>query len=216
MIRQALAAPNRHWEPTEVLTDLPASETGAPNVAFAYSNTNYTLLGQIVETVTGQSLPAVLRAELFDPAGLVRISFQDAEPSRSPLGRWTSERAGSGPFLPTRSIASLDWAAGAIAADAASIARWGYLLFGGHVLDEKSLTAMLPSADPGYGLGAGSTHLVYRGLLLVGDSGGTVGYSSWLGVSRDEQLAIAVLAPAKEAPLDVIGQSLFEAFLEAR
>jgi D-alanyl-D-alanine carboxypeptidase len=214
LVKRALSAPNRHWKPSEVLTDLPASEAGTPNTAFAYSNTNFTLLGQTVEKVTGQSLPAILRAELITPAGLDRVSFQDAEPTRPPLGRWTADKAGSGPYLPTRSIASLDWAAGAMAADAASIARWGYLLYGGHVLDDESLTAMLPD-EVGYGLGTRADRLTYNGLLYVGHGGGTVGYSSWLGVCRDKQFAIAVLAPQGDVDTDVLGDDLATVVLEA-
>jgi D-alanyl-D-alanine carboxypeptidase len=215
LIKRARNAPNRRWKPEEVLTDLPASETTTPNRAFAYSNTNYTLLGQIVEKVTGQSLPAILRAELITPAGLDRVSFQDAEPTRPPLGRWTADDEGSGPYLPMRSIASLDWAAGAMAADAASTARWGYLLYGGHILDDDSLTMMLPDTV-GYGLGTGAFRFSYRGLLAFGHGGGTIGYSSWLGVSRDKQLAIAVLAPQEEVEADLIGDSLATVVLEAK
>ena len=218
LVERAVKAPRRHWDPEDVLAGLPASDTAAPNKAFAYSNTNYTLLGQTVEKVTGHSLAAVLRAELITPAGLDRVSFQDAEPTRPPLGRWTAAEAGSGPYLPMRSMATFYWAAGAMAADAASTARWGYLLYGGHVLDDTSLTAMLPDdiTIVGYGLGTKVDRLSYRGLPVVGHGGDTVGYSSWLGVIREGQLAIAVLAPQSQVRTDILGDDLATVVLEAK
>ncbi|MEV0254656.1 serine hydrolase domain-containing protein [Streptomyces sp. NPDC050732] len=46
--------------------------TGEPGEKWAYSNTNYTLLGMIVERVTGHDLATELRTRLFDPLGMTR------------------------------------------------------------------------------------------------------------------------------------------------
>ena len=58
----------------------------------------------------------------------------------------------AGPYLPSRAIASAIGAAGGIAADASSIARWGYLLYGGYVIDSE-LVEQMTSGQDGYGLG---------------------------------------------------------------
>jgi D-alanyl-D-alanine carboxypeptidase len=46
--------------------------TGEPGEKFSYSNTNYTLLGMIIEKVTGRSLASELGRRLFVPLGMSR------------------------------------------------------------------------------------------------------------------------------------------------
>jgi CubicO group peptidase (beta-lactamase class C family) len=55
-----------------------AGETlaGAPGSAFAYTNSNYDLLGYLVEVVTGQSYPDYMREHVFAPLGL-RDTYTD-------------------------------------------------------------------------------------------------------------------------------------------
>ena len=47
----------------------PAIDRGLPR-SFAYADTNYLLLGLVLETLTNHSLPAVFRSRVFDPAGM--------------------------------------------------------------------------------------------------------------------------------------------------
>ncbi|MFF0745537.1 serine hydrolase domain-containing protein [Streptomyces sp. NPDC004111] len=44
--------------------------TGEPGAKWAYSNTNYTLLGLVVERLTGHDLGTELRTRLFEPLGM--------------------------------------------------------------------------------------------------------------------------------------------------
>ncbi|WP_242903043.1 serine hydrolase domain-containing protein [Actinomadura terrae] len=46
--------------------------TGEPGKAFAYSNTNYTLIGMIIEKVSGHTLATELDRRLFRPLGMKR------------------------------------------------------------------------------------------------------------------------------------------------
>lgn len=46
--------------------------TGEPGEKWTYSNTNYTLLGMIIERVTGHDLASELRTRLFEPLGMTR------------------------------------------------------------------------------------------------------------------------------------------------
>jgi CubicO group peptidase (beta-lactamase class C family) len=50
----------------------------APGTGYLYSNTNFFLLGLIVERVTGQSLPAFLEARIFTPLGMNRTRMVES------------------------------------------------------------------------------------------------------------------------------------------
>ncbi|MEU7861267.1 serine hydrolase domain-containing protein [Nonomuraea sp. NPDC049141] len=55
------------------------SRTGEPGEKFAYSNTNYTLIGMILEKVTGHTLADELKQRLFRPLGMTR-TYQLTKP----------------------------------------------------------------------------------------------------------------------------------------
>lgn len=52
----------------------------APGTAYEYSNTDYALLGLVVESVTGQSLGDVFAAQIFDPLGMSDTKLHDFAP----------------------------------------------------------------------------------------------------------------------------------------
>jgi D-alanyl-D-alanine carboxypeptidase len=188
----ATVAPDRRlsWDQLQALVP---KTVNAPDKAFAYSDVNYILLGQIIEKATGTSYAHALRSDLLDNAGLQRIFVQDEERPTAPVGTSWPALAGSGRYLPNRKIASAVGAAGCIAADAASVARWGYLLFGGHVLQPASLTAMLGDPGANYALGNYSQHLLNSDAKVVGHNGAINGFRSQLWVDREHQIAVAVL-----------------------
>jgi len=77
---------NYSWEEIELLTTeklfdflkrLPELDF-VPGSQHCYSNTNYFLLGQIVEKVTGKSLAKFAEQEFFSPLGMSNTSFQDS------------------------------------------------------------------------------------------------------------------------------------------
>lgn len=63
--------PNHHWTALDALAfarNMPA--VSAPGKSNEYSNTNYILLGLVVEKVTGHSLVTELQTKIFDPLNL--------------------------------------------------------------------------------------------------------------------------------------------------
>ena len=189
-----LEEPDRHWEPDETLPDVPL-EAGTAGGPFVYSNTNYTLLGQLIEKVTGTSYATALHADLLDGRGLAGIAVQDVDRPHPPRVLPAPGDSGSGHYVASRSVASWFWAAGGIAGDAASIARWGYLLYGGRVLPPALVATMHP-LDDGTGYGYGTMHsqsTLAPGLAFVGHDGDIGPYRSTLRVATDRPLSVAVL-----------------------
>lgn len=167
-----------------------------------HNNLNYLVLGQLVEQVTGEPLGAALTSGLIEPAGLERFWVQDAQPE-PPLTVSEEDPAldtvdDDGPWLPSRSMASSAGPAGGIAAEAPSIARWGYLLYGGHVIDSALVEQMTRNEEDGaeswYGLGTGGW--VQDGQTFLGHDGDIATYHGNLMMATADNVSIAVLVPA--------------------
>lgn len=124
------------WTRDQVLGSLHAPWY-APGEGWAYANTNYYLLGLIVESVTGSSLAEELQRRFLVPMHLG---------STAVLSGATGE-----PLSPA--WASIFWASGAMSASAPDLARWGDALYDG-VLPAALRTQMLDWNEDDYGLGA--------------------------------------------------------------
>ncbi|MDQ1749881.1 MAG: D-alanyl-D-alanine carboxypeptidase [Pseudonocardiales bacterium] len=181
-----------------LVSDRPSRPGGAP----AYSNAVFLLLGLLIEHVTQQPFAAAVRADLIRPAGLDRIAVQDAERPVPPLA-YPPERNGghNDGYLPSQAGASVAFSAGGIAADAPTIARWGYQLYGARVLSASTVQSMIgqPTQSdvfPGVGYGLGT--MIFHNLQFtindsVGHGGGVPGYVSLLVVVPERHLSIALL-----------------------
>jgi D-alanyl-D-alanine carboxypeptidase len=214
------ANPGRHWTPQETLALLngePSRPGGRPD----YSSANYLLLGMLIEQVRGRPLAEVLRADLLGPAGLDRVAVQDSERPTPPLAA-PPRRLRLGPsdgYLPCRAVASSVFSAGGMAADAPTLARWGYQLYGARLLSADTVHAMVTqlSADDifsgtGYGMGTMVFHNLQFAIAdSVGHRGGTPGYVSLLAVAPERHLSAALLIPEEDKDLDSIMTKLFAA-----
>lgn len=212
------AAPGRHWTPQDSLA-YQKGKPSAPGGGPAYSDANYWLLGLLVEKATGRSLAEALRADLLDPAGLDRVAVQDAERPTPPLGAPPS-RLRLGPpdgYLPCRALATAGGAAGGMAADAPTLARWGYQLYGSRLLPAETVHAMMTQESagtvfPGVGYGLGTMLFLAVGTETnVGHTGRSPAYSSMLAVIPAPHLSAAILIPDEERDTEAIMEDLFAA-----
>ncbi|MFC5380755.1 serine hydrolase domain-containing protein [Aquipuribacter nitratireducens] len=192
---------DREWTQDDVFDlVLAGSIQGVRGEDPSYNNLNYWVLGALVEEVTGEPLAVALRQDVLDPFGLERVWVQAAEEPTPPLAIAADEARfpevdEDGPFLPSRAVASAAGAAGGMAADAPTLARWGHLLYGGAVLERSLVEDMTtPEGDDDwYGLG---TVLARDGEApLVGHDGDLGVYHSLLAVWPDDAISVAVLVP---------------------
>lgn len=197
------------WTAQRALAGVPL-HLSKPGVAFEYNNANYWLLGLLIEHVRGVSLGAALEQGPFQQAGLTRISLQSERPLPPPLALPADDRDIPIPknpdgYLPFRSMATYAGAAGGIASDAPTTARWGYELYGGHVLSEAMLKEMLDVRDgDGYGLGLMDFTSPPANLEAVGHEGELVGYRSALVAFDKDQLSVALLTPSTTRTLPLV------------
>ena len=213
---------DRQWTLSQALATLPEDADGLGTVGGQprYNNLNYQLLAELVATVTRKSFAQALRADLLDPAGLQRTWVQSGETPTAPLtvgGQATHADIVDlgGPFMPSQSFAAFTIGAGSIAADAADVARWGYQLYGGQVIDSTLVTQMEadPQPEPDVGMyGLGTIVMSEGGVTMVGHAGGgpDAAYTGVLQVwTGDPPVAVAVLAPE---PAD-FGSGIYDVFM---
>lgn len=210
----ATADPTRSWTALQALsyaTD-PPGDPGTP--LMHYSNSNYLLLGLVIEKITGLRYDQAVRRDLF-AGDTGRMVVQDAElpvpplaaAGRSPEG--LPDAVADGMFVPDRSLATVAGAAGGIAADAATLAGWGYRLYGGRILPPVRAVELATEVAPDYGLGTEIFEQSWgpRG-GVIGHAGGINGYATVLAVTPAEQLSIAVLGVGPGGPIGVIANEL--------
>ena len=213
-----LVDPHHHWTPREYLATAKATAAAPPGGDWVYTNSNFALLGLAIEAITGRTLAQVERDELFTPAGLSRIAAQDTEKPTPPIALPSRTYHLTTPdgYLPCRAAASYAGAVGGIAADAPTLARWGYVLYGARLLKPASVAAMItpPPSLSRKALDYGLATQVFGSITSnpsVGHTGSTIGYSSFLLVDPTRHLSIAVLAVQQDAALDQVVQDLLGA-----
>lgn len=153
-----LANPMRAWTPRELVAIAVAHPAlFPPNTEFSYSNTNYILLGLVVEAATGRGLGDELQRRIFDPLALTATSFPQTIVLAPDFihGYATRDLIDIAPLLSP----SWAWAAGGIVSNARDVTTFYRALLTGRLLPGTQLQEMeVPSVVAGtYGLGIDST-----------------------------------------------------------
>jgi D-alanyl-D-alanine carboxypeptidase len=147
------------------------------------------------------------------------VAVQDAERPTPPLGAPPSRLRLGRPdgYLPCRALATAAGAAGGMAADAPTLARWGYQLYGARLLRAEIVHQMMTQESPGsvfpsvgYGLGT-MLFLAVGTQTTIGHTGRSPAYSTMLAVIPSRHLSAAVLIPDEERNTEAIMQDLFAA-----
>jgi D-alanyl-D-alanine carboxypeptidase len=191
------------WTPDEILSTFKHDPYFAPGAGYHYSNTNFILLGLIVEQVTGQKLGDVYSDWFFGPLGMSETTFQGSGPPPSDAASGYLERAaglkeqGDGTdYRPSISAATVAWAAGAIDGSPRDITTWGDALYGGHLVSPQALAQMedwtyYPATDETYGLGTRSR--VIEGERVFGHTGSIRGFDAAMWHFPDTDMTISVM-----------------------
>lgn len=207
--RALQGGPARRWTAERALGYVQAPYF-EPGTGWKYSNTNYLLLGLLVERVTGRTVGAELRDRFFDPLHLATAYDQLAEAASPAVAhgyrltgpdgsaRLTDLADGTG-LAPFRSAVSAAGGAGSVAAGSRDVALWAKALYGGAAIDPASLASMVAEVEPfaivgprvPYGLGVQIRTI--DGRLTYGHSGGFIGIRVVMRWLPEEQVAIAVL-----------------------
>src|SRR6266496_5888040 len=112
-----------------------------PGTHMVYTNTNYNLLGLVIERASGQSYLAFLREHIFSPLGMSSTSTIDQPPAEMASG-YHHEKPGQ-PFT-TRAELQPDFSVGTgnLVSTTQDLLKWDAALLGQKVLNEASLRTM--------------------------------------------------------------------------
>jgi CubicO group peptidase (beta-lactamase class C family) len=111
--------------------------------------------------------------------------------------------------MPHLSAATAAWAAGAMAASARDLARWGDALYAGEVLPRGLRAEMLDFGGDAYGLGARTDR--FAGRRAVGHLGGIRGFVLALWHFRAEDITVVVLVNRGIASTDPVTKAIARA-----
>ena len=165
--------PTRVWTPQELLAIAFARPPNfAPGTEFEYCNTNYALLGLIIERVDGKPLARSMQDRLFGPLGLKNTELPASTVNTIPepyshgylYGSSSVALVGTPPYTPALQAAaragtllpndytgvnhSIVAAAGGVISNADDLAVWIEALVGGRVLDAEYQRRWLDSLKP--------------------------------------------------------------------
>ncbi|BDA69523.1 hypothetical protein CAL7716_036890 [Calothrix sp. PCC 7716] len=178
------------WTVEEILTTYVAGKPADfnPGEQFNYSNTGYRLLGEIIETATNTTLSQQLQERIFKPLGMTNTFYDRSERIKGDITHGYVDFNNDGKIdftndLDTRNANLLDIAgsAGAVISTSADVSRFIQGLTGGELLTPQAFQQMRNDNYPEipYGRGLLSTTLS-DGTEVVGHSGGTPGWNTWM------------------------------------
>ncbi len=175
-----------------------------PGVTWAYSNSNYFLLGQIVLAVTGTTLDEFLAAEVFEPLGLDMVM----DPTAALPGKAVSYE-GTGDAI---TVADSKWEQlgdGGIQTTPTQLVSWATeywapTLGGDRILDRRLVDAVGfddPSGVEAGQYGAGIQVFEDGGQTFLSHSGGWGGFVTLFVVQPDEQVVAAATCTSPDTAI---------------
>ncbi len=189
--QRMLQDPTKRWTPEEILSTIGPADFD-PGVESSYSNTNYILLGMIVERVSGQPYANYLRGEIFDALDLNCTFAEGLEPVTCPVAHpWVE---GEDLWqMPRVAIGTAAWAAGCVVSNVKEMVTWYDQLFNGNVLTEESIREMTDFGQGNDEFGLGLLRLWDGPQTYWCHAGQTIGYSSFFLYDPDEKYAVTVM-----------------------
>jgi D-alanyl-D-alanine carboxypeptidase len=226
------ADPQRIWNPREaVAIAFQHPPYFAPGANFHYANTNYDLLGQIVENVTWSPLPRVFEERIFAPLGMAQSQLPAIndlslpEPfgrgymystnvegnevyaalvAGGPRDKGITAPAGTAPRDATQDSISYTYSSGGAISTARDLQIWAKALATGALLKPETHKAQV-TWTPHQHYGLGITEVVGP---FLGHTGAIPGYQTLIGHDPQSGATIVVLANLLAAPNVPFIQSL--------
>lgn len=214
---------SKQWEPNEVLSNYLQAPDFNPGAAWGYSNTNYILLGMIIETVTGKSYAAHLEDEIINPLGLTDTWFPPFMESTNEVAKGYSDFNQDGEledanFLHSTSFATMVFTAGALISSPKDLAKIATELYSGNLFKSSEtlgnylqfLNVRISQHALGYGYGCNSFD--YLGDVFYGHGGDINGYTNYAIYSPDADISLSLMINRDQADREYVTEELLKVF----
>jgi CubicO group peptidase (beta-lactamase class C family) len=188
-----------------------------PGSSFAYSNSNWILLAELLERASGKPYTQFLSESIFEPLGMAHSGYELSVPQPSVAhGYMMSAASAGGHLVRTEGIAaSVMDGAGALHSNIYDLFAFDWGLSSGSILTPESVALMSApyfkgrEASPGqrqygYGWFTGSMH----GRRCVWHEGGLFGFVAGLYRFPEERSAVVLLSNVMDAPLQLLSEAL--------
>lgn len=193
------ANPERVFDPQEIVAyGIEMEPSFEPGAGWEYSNTNYVMLGLIVEAVTGQDIRDLYQERIFEPLGLDETTFPEPDDASlpEPYARGVTWQG-----LPPEIREATNWnpswayAAGQMISTADDLRVWARALATGELVSEEmhaeqlTWVQVVPDVpEVGYGLG------IVNDFGWLGHDGTVFGYDTVMLYRPDLDLSLVTLA----------------------
>jgi len=215
--------PTKVWTPAELLAIAFAHAPNfPPGSQYEYNNTNYALLGLIIETVDGRPLATAMQQRLFEPLGMQHTMLPAGTSNSLPepyshgylYGSSSVALYGAPPYSTEEKAAAragtlepIDYtgvnhsfaaAAGGVISNATDLATWIRALVTGRVLDAEYQRRWRDSlqpedpSKPGQKYGYGIAQVRWGPNTIYFHGGETVGYNSKISYDSTNQVTLIV------------------------
>ncbi len=197
--------PLRNWSPEDRLSFILGDEPlHAPGEGWAYSDTNYILLGMVIEKLTGKKYNDLVKELILIPLKLKETFVND----RPEIPQLSAAYSGlSQVFKVKPKVSSLgtysfnpdvEWTGGGISSTTADLARWIYKLHHDEILNANSYETMITplpfekQLPDGAKYGHGCMIWNLDGETYLGHSGIMPGFLSIVQYNVEDKYALAV------------------------
>jgi CubicO group peptidase (beta-lactamase class C family) len=172
-----------------------------PGTRWSYSNTGFTILGRVVEKVSGEPLATFLEKRIFAPLGMRHSSFVPRQDQSGLARGYTAFALGAPEVARVESEGWLD-AAGGIYSTASDLARWDLAFVSGKVLKPESYQLMTTprrlanGKSTNYACGLSITDV--GGETILQHSGAVSGFLAFNAMVPRTKSAVILLANSED------------------
>lgn len=200
-----LTNPAQSYSPTELLQhgfDNSATLSSIPGTEFSYTNTNYLLLGLLIEEISGQSYHDYINETFIIPLHLsdTVVALQDEYPNNLVRGYYDYNEDDEYEDWTEMNI-SYVWSAGCVISTAENIARWMDTLAKGQLFDAALHSdlfegqSIIEEVDYSAGILVDDT-------FAIGHNGTVIGYHADAWYNPELDVTVAVLSNTNAPRLD--------------
>jgi CubicO group peptidase (beta-lactamase class C family)/enterochelin esterase-like enzyme len=214
--------PRHHWTVNQILTGLGTglgTPQFRPGYKYQYSDTNYIVLGAILERITHRSIEHDFQRLIARPLGITSATFVPSPMAKARIARpYVLLRNGSltSQWIPGFGVSSAVWGPvftdGGLASSSLDLAKFANALLAGRLVNDITVSEMTHIGPGNYGFGIRGRS--FGGHLWLGHAGYFGGFQAedWSDPSR--QVSIAVATNVEQAGGGVTSHRIWKAIAQ--